>query len=320
MMTGKRIPYAAAALAALALGLLVVLTKPWVDRGAEGVGSDRGRTPAGAQSQNADATPARPGAEDILRELQSAYEDVGRTPEALAAFARRIERFVQLEATNDEQRLTAWDLWMAVERRRAEYRRERRIYEEYLAVFEKVHGRKRAAAETLRRGNRGMYRDRNYFDGRFYYRLLLDRYPQSDRVPAATLGLAHFYGAGNDEEEALGLYDEVIVGHPDAAECRSAYRRKAELLMKLRRYDEALALYDEYLQRYTDEDDQAFANFMKGDAYRMRDKQSATMAVRQFRLVAEHYPDHRLAATARQRIKILNQNTISDLGDFDEDI
>jgi len=135
-------------------------------------------------------------------------------------------------------------------------------FEEYLEIAEKVKGEDYAAREANREGDR-VYRGKQYVESLFYYGLAADKYSGSEQAARAQLMAGKSYSAMGEGVAAEKLYWGLIEDHPD-----SPRAQKARLMLRLiyantGRYDEAIAVLDEYEEKGATEAQKARAKYLK---------------------------------------------------------
>ena len=91
---------------------------------------------------------------------------------------------------------------------------------------------------------------------------LLDKYPTSDRAPAAQLGIAATWARENNQLAALTAYSAVITKYPDAPQTANALYKKAQILHAQGKDSEAKPLLQQIVTRFKTSDEFALASDM----------------------------------------------------------
>jgi len=103
-----------------------------------------------------------------------------------------------------------------------------------------------AVAETLRRRAR---RAEDYDLAVKAYLDFIKRSPRSKRVPEAKLKIGEVYRRVNRDKEAAKYFQKVVTDHPNTGYARRATMRLATTYLRLKRTDDALAIYLKLLEK-----------------------------------------------------------------------
>lgn len=84
------------------------------------------------------------------------------------------------------------------------------------------------------------------------FELFIKNYPTSNLVGEAQYFIGDIYASRGEMEKALDYYAQVEFNTDNHSYIQSAYFQAAKLLEKNKRYDEMVAMYERYLQRYAE--------------------------------------------------------------------
>jgi soluble lytic murein transglycosylase len=104
-------------------------------------------------------------------------------------------------------------------------------------------------SEHMRRASVYMS-NRAFPEARAHWQALIDFYPADPRIPEALFGIAKSYFQQKVYDEALPVFERVARDYPSAKEGREALNYSAATLLRLERFNEAVARYKEYIERY----------------------------------------------------------------------
>ena len=108
---------------------------------------------------------------------------------------------------------------------------------------------KLAPAENLRRA--GIYLvNRAFAEARAHWQALLDNYPQDPRVAEALLGIGRSYFLGKSYQDGYVVFNEVVQKYPGTKEEREALNFSAASLLRMGKFEESAARYEEYINRF----------------------------------------------------------------------
>jgi soluble lytic murein transglycosylase len=94
--------------------------------------------------------------------------------------------------------------------------------------------------------------NRAFPEARAHWQALVDFYPDDSRVPEALYGIARAYFQQKLYTAALPAFERVARDYPTTKEGREALNYSAATLLRLERFNEAVARYIEYINRYPD--------------------------------------------------------------------
>ena len=104
-------------------------------------------------------------------------------------------------------------------------------------------------AEHLRRA--GIYLvNRAFAEARAHWQALLDNYPQDPRVAEALLGIGRSYFLGKSYQDGYVVFNEVVQKYPGTKEEREALNFSAASLLRMGKFEESAARYEEYINRF----------------------------------------------------------------------
>jgi len=87
-----------------------------------------------------------------------------------------------------------------------------------------------------------------------YYELLLDRFPHSEHAPNTFWKMAGNFEQLFELERAVGYYKDLMRYHPDHDDVSDALYNSGFLAIGLERFDDAAEAYEQYHDRYTEEE------------------------------------------------------------------
>jgi soluble lytic murein transglycosylase len=92
--------------------------------------------------------------------------------------------------------------------------------------------------------------NRAFPEARSHWQALIDFYPEDSRIPEALYGIARSYFQQKVYDQALTAFERVARDFPTMKEGREALNYSAATLLRLERFNEAVARYSEYTVRY----------------------------------------------------------------------
>lgn len=120
------------------------------------------------------------------------------------------------------------------------------------------------------------------------YDTILKSFPKSNRFTEAYLNKAGAQGAIGNIDDAIVTYKRFATNYPDDASADDALFRAAQLLDKVKRYDEAADLYAQTQAKFSTRERASEALFLAGfDDYRAKDFKSAAT---RWELLLKTYP------------------------------
>jgi soluble lytic murein transglycosylase len=108
---------------------------------------------------------------------------------------------------------------------------------------------KLAAAEHMRRA--AVYLANRAFDeARAHWQSVVDNYPQDPRVPEALFGIGRSYFLSKDYQAGYAVFNDLFQKYPATKEGREALNFSAASLLRMGRFVESAARYEEYITRF----------------------------------------------------------------------
>ena len=109
--------------------------------------------------------------------------------------------------------------------------------------------KKLAPAEHMRRA--AVYLSVRAFDeARAHWQTLIDNYPQDPRVPEALLGIGRSYFQEKVYDNGYRVFNQLFQDYPTTKEGREALNFSAASLLRMGRFAESAARYEEYVNRF----------------------------------------------------------------------
>ena len=106
-------------------------------------------------------------------------------------------------------------------------------------------------AEHMRRA--GIYLvNRAFAEARAHWQSVLDNYPQDPRVAEALLGIGRSYFLGKSYQDGYVVFNELVQKYPGTKEQREALNFSAASLLRMGKFSESAARYEEYINRFPD--------------------------------------------------------------------
>ena len=109
--------------------------------------------------------------------------------------------------------------------------------------------RKLTPAEHMRRA--AVYLSvRAFAEARDHWQTLIDNYPDDPRVPEALLGIGRSYFLSKVYENGYNVFNELVQRYSSTKEGREALNFSAASLLRMGRFAESAARYEEYVERF----------------------------------------------------------------------
>jgi soluble lytic murein transglycosylase len=104
-------------------------------------------------------------------------------------------------------------------------------------------------AEHMRRA--GIYLvNRAFAEARAHWQSVLDNYPQDPRAAEALLGIGRSYFLGKSYQDGYVVFNELVQKYPGTKEQREALNFSAASLLRMGKFSESAARYEEYINRF----------------------------------------------------------------------
>ena len=104
-------------------------------------------------------------------------------------------------------------------------------------------------AEHMRRA--GIYLvNRAFAEARTHWQSVLDNYPQDPRAAEALLGIGRSYFLGKSYQDGYVVFNELVQKYPGTKEQREAVNFSAASLLRMGKFSESAARYEEYINRF----------------------------------------------------------------------
>lgn len=94
--------------------------------------------------------------------------------------------------------------------------------------------------------------NRDFAGARLHYQAIVERYPQSQNVPAALYQIGRAYYQELRFDEAIDYFNRLLSQFPQNSNARDALNFTAAAYARSQRTDEAVATYQRFIERYTD--------------------------------------------------------------------
>ena len=108
---------------------------------------------------------------------------------------------------------------------------------------------KLAPAEHLRRA--AVYLANRAFDeARAHWHALIDNYPQDPHIPEALFGIGRSYFLAKDYQDGYTVFNDLFQQYPNTKEGREALNFSAASLLRMSRFSESAARYEEYINKF----------------------------------------------------------------------
>jgi len=108
---------------------------------------------------------------------------------------------------------------------------------------------KQTVAEHMRKASIYMG-NRAFEEARQHWQAVINYYPQDPRVPEALLGIGRSYFQSRGYDEAFAVFERLARTFPSTKEGREGLNYSAASLLRLGRFDEAVARYVDYINRF----------------------------------------------------------------------
>ncbi|HET9479130.1 MAG TPA: transglycosylase SLT domain-containing protein [Pyrinomonadaceae bacterium] len=106
-------------------------------------------------------------------------------------------------------------------------------------------------AEHMRRA--AIYlRNRAFAEARGHWQALLANHPQDPRAPEALLGIGRSYFLSKVYQDGYVVFNELVQKYPATKEGREALNYSAASLLRMGKFSESAARYEEYINRFPD--------------------------------------------------------------------
>ena len=104
-------------------------------------------------------------------------------------------------------------------------------------------------AEHMRRA--GIYLvNRAFAEARAHWQSVLDNHPQDPRAAEALLGIGRSYFLGKSYQDGYVVFNELVQKYPGTKEQREALNFSAASLLRMGKFSESAARYEEYINRF----------------------------------------------------------------------
>ena len=104
-------------------------------------------------------------------------------------------------------------------------------------------------AEHMRRADVYL-RNRAFVEARAHWQSLLDNYPQDSRAAEAMLGIGRSYFLSKVYQNGYVVFNELVQKYPGTKEAREALNFSAASLLRMGKFSESAARYEEYITRH----------------------------------------------------------------------
>jgi soluble lytic murein transglycosylase len=104
-------------------------------------------------------------------------------------------------------------------------------------------------AEHMRRADVYL-KNRAFAEARAHWQALLDNYPQDPRAAEALLGIGRSYFLSKVYQNGYVIFNDLVQKYPGTKEAREALNFSAASLLRMGRFSESAARYEEYINRY----------------------------------------------------------------------
>ena len=92
--------------------------------------------------------------------------------------------------------------------------------------------------------------NRAFPEARAHWQALIDNYPQDPRVAEALLGIGRSYFLGKSYQDGYVVFNEIVQKYPGTKEEREALNFSAASLLRMGKFVESAARYEEYINRF----------------------------------------------------------------------
>ena len=104
-------------------------------------------------------------------------------------------------------------------------------------------------AEHMRRADVYL-KNRAFVEARAHWQSVLDNYPQDPRAAEAMLGIGRSYFLSKVYQDGYVVFNELVQKYPGTKEAREALNFSAASLLRMGRFSESAARYEEYINLY----------------------------------------------------------------------
>lgn len=92
--------------------------------------------------------------------------------------------------------------------------------------------------------------NRAFAEARSHWQALLDHYPEDPRAAEAMLGIGRSYFLSKVYQDGYVVFNELVQKYPGTKEAREALNYSAASLLRMGKFSESAARYEEYINRY----------------------------------------------------------------------
>ena len=93
-------------------------------------------------------------------------------------------------------------------------------------------------------------KNRAFVEARAHWQSLLDNYPQDPRAAEAMLGIGRSYFLSKVYQNGYVVFNELVQKYPGTKEAREALNYSAASLLRMGKFSESAARYEEYINRH----------------------------------------------------------------------
>jgi soluble lytic murein transglycosylase len=92
--------------------------------------------------------------------------------------------------------------------------------------------------------------NRAFAEARAHWHALIDNYPQDPRVPEALFGIGRSYFLAKDYQDGYTVFNDLFQQYPNTKEGREALNFSAASLLRMGKFTDSAARYEEYINRF----------------------------------------------------------------------
>ena len=92
--------------------------------------------------------------------------------------------------------------------------------------------------------------NRAFAEARAHWQALIDNYPQDSRVPEALFGIGRSYFLAKDYQDGYTVFNDLFQQYPNTKDGREALNFSAASLLRMGKFTESAARYEEYINRF----------------------------------------------------------------------
>ena len=92
--------------------------------------------------------------------------------------------------------------------------------------------------------------NRAFPEARAHWQALIANYPQDSRVPEALFGIGRSYFLAKDYQDGYTVFNDLFQQYPNTKEGREALNFSAASLLRMGRFTDSAARYEEYINRF----------------------------------------------------------------------